>query len=104
MCPKGHSFRTALEDVLARVLDHGMHHRGQITLMLRESHPQPPIILSFFGSNNTMFWADHTPEQPWTGGRSVELARPLSNYFRIVYARYRKRRRFWFGHCATLTI
>ena len=33
------------------------------------------------------------------GSRSVELARPLSNYFRIAYARYRKRRRFWFGHC-----
>jgi len=64
---KGHSFRTTLKDVLVHVLNHGMHHRGQITLMLRESHPQPPIILSFFGSNNAMFWADHTHEQPWTG-------------------------------------
>jgi len=39
---KGHSFRTALEDVLVHVLNHGTHHRGQIALVLREGGIAPP--------------------------------------------------------------
>ena len=39
---KGNSFTTALGDVLFHVLNHGMHHRGQIALVLRESGVAPP--------------------------------------------------------------
>lgn len=41
---KGDTFTTSLEDIMAHVVNHGTHHRAQISKLLRQHHVAPPNI------------------------------------------------------------